>query len=133
MRQIQINRCLEAILSGAAAVAMAVAACGDDGSTPPAVCSESRTNSTEAGLSSDTVVVTVSGTLCGDDPQEVIIVWQPAETDTVGQQIQQDRYAVIGSAQPGAFDIRIPIGPVVQLLDGTELRPASDRFEVGFR
>lgn len=51
----------------------------------------------------------------------------------MGQQVQRNRYAVIGTVQPRAFDTRITIGPVVQLRDGSELRPALDRFEVGFR
>ena len=110
-----------------------MAACGDGGTTAPARCSESTTSSTEAGATSDTVVVAASGTHCGDRPLEVVVIREPSETDTMGQQVQRDRYAVIGPVQPDGFEIRIPIGPVVQLRDGTELRPASDKFEIGFR
>lgn len=107
-------------------------ACGDDGSAPSTDCREDSTTNTEPGPTSDTVAVTASGTLC-DGPRDVIVVRQPSETETIGQQIQRDRYAVIGSVEPGEFDVRIPIGPVVRLRDGTELRPATDKFEVGFR
>ena len=127
-----VRRLLPAI-SYAAAVGMTVAACGDGGPTAPADCNDSTTTSTERGPSSDTVVVTASGTLCGDTPRDIIVVRRPSETETVGQQVQRDRYSVIGSAEPGEFDIRITIGSVVQLRDGTELRPASDPFVVALR
>jgi hypothetical protein len=107
-------------------------ACGDDESLRTPGCNDSTTSSTEPDPTSDTVVVTATGTLC-DGPRDVIVVREPTETETMGQQIQRNRYAVIGTVQPGPFDIRIPIGPVVRLRDGSELRPASEKFEVGFR
>lgn len=112
---------------------MTVAACGDGGRTAPDDCDDSTTTITEPGPTSDTVFVTASGTLCGDTARDIIVVREPAETETLGQQVQRDRYAVIGSVGPGDFNIRIPIGPVLQLRDGTELRPASDKFELAFR
>lgn len=127
-----VRRLLPAI-SYAAAVGMTVAACGDGGRTAPDDCDDSTTTSTERGPSSDTVVVTASGTLCGDTPRELIVVRQPAETETLGQQVQRDRYALIGSVGPGTFDIRITIGPAVRLRDGTELRLATDAFQVELR
>ena len=133
MRKTRIKRYLAAILSCAAAVGMTVAGCGDGGSAPPAPCNDSTISRTESGATGGTVVVLVAGTLCGDTPRDVVVVRQPFETETIGQQIQRDRYAVIGSVEPGEFDIRITIGPVVRLRDGTELRPTSDKFEVGFR
>jgi hypothetical protein len=133
VRKTEIKRHILGFLSCAAAVGMTVAACGDSEHAPSAACNDSTTSTTEPGPSGDTVVVMASGTLCGDGPQEVVVVREPAETETIGQQIQRDRYAVIGSVEPGEFDIRITIGPVVRLRDGTELRPASDNFEVGFR
>lgn len=94
-------------------------------------CDGSTTWLTETGATTGTVVVIASGRLCGDSPQEVVVVRRPSETETIGQQIQRDRYAVIGSVEPGGFEIRIPIGPVVQLRDGTELRPASEPVRSG--
>ena len=127
-----VRRLLPAICS-AAVVGMTVAACGDGGPTAPADCNDSTTTSTERGPSSDTVVVTASGTLCGDTPRGLIVVRQPAETETLGQQVQRDRYALIGSVGPGTFDIRITIGPVVRLRDRTELPLATDTFQVELR
>lgn len=71
-------RHLAAILSCAAAVGMTVAACGDGGSAPPAPCNDSTTSTTEPGLSSDTVVVSVAGTHCGDRPLEVVVIREPS-------------------------------------------------------
>lgn len=114
---------LAAILSCAAAVGVTMTACGDDSSTRPTVaCSDSTTTSTEPGPASATVVVAAAGTHCGDSPLEVVVIREPSEPGTMGQQIRRNRYAVIGTVQPGAFDIRIPIGSVVRPLDGTELR-----------
>lgn len=135
MRSVSIanGRFIIPLLSYAAAVAITAAACGGGASSPSPACNDSTTWLTETGATTGTVVVTASGTICGDDPQEVVVVRQPSETETIGQQIQRARYAVIGSVEPGEFDIRITIGPVVRLRDGTELRPASDPFQVAFR
>lgn len=122
-----VRRLLPAI-SYAAAVGMTVAACGDGGRTAPDDCDDSTTTSTERGPRPQRVVVTASGTLCGDTPRELVVVRQPAETETLGQQVQRDQYALIGSVGPGTFDIRITIGPAVRLRDGTELRLATDAF-----
>lgn len=119
----RIKRHFRPILCSAAAVGMTVAACGDGGSAPPAACNDSTTSTTEPGPTSDTVVVMAREKLCGDGLQEVVVVREPAETETIGQQIQRDRYAVIGSVEPGEFDVRITINPVVRLRDGTELPP----------
>ncbi|MEO8539458.1 MAG: hypothetical protein ABI577_06925 [bacterium] len=133
VRKTEIKRHILGFLSCAAAVGMTVPACGESEHAPSAACNDSTTSTTEPGPSSDTVVVTASGTICGGRPLEVLVIREPSETDTMGQQVQRDRYAIIGSVEPGKFDVRIPIGPVVQLRDGSELRPASDKFEVGFR
>lgn len=129
----RIKKYLAGALSYAAAVAITVAACGGGASAPSTACDDSTTWLTETAATTGIVVVTATGTICGDDPHDIVVVRQPSETETIGQQIQRDRYAVIGSVEPGEFDIRITIGPVVRLRDGTELRPASDAFQVAFR
>lgn len=134
MRQALTASLLPCLVLAAAALAVA---CADDDVQPPAptpTCAGYEiTTGTKPGATTDIVVVTATGTHCGGKALEVVIIREPPAGETIGQQFRSNRFVVVATVDQESFDVSVPIGPVLRLLDGSELRPAQDKFEVGFR